>query len=110
MGHGDNAVLIFFVQVMLLIIFGRVLGELMQRIKQPAVMGQLLAGIILGPSIFGSIWPQAHEVIFPAHSSSRDMLKAVSQAMDLGPVRLLLKGGGRRGLVTQTWDRCPWEG
>src|SRR5690242_772554 len=90
MGHGDNAVLIFFVQVMLLIIFGRVLGELMQRIKQPAVMGQLLAGIILGPSIFGSIWPQAHEVIFPAHSSSRDMLKAVSE---LGVLMLLLVTG-----------------
>jgi cyclic pyranopterin phosphate synthase len=39
-----------------------------------------------------------------------DMLKAVSQAMDLGPVRLLLKEGGRRGLVTRAWDRCPWEG
>ena len=39
-----------------------------------------------------------------------DMLKAVSQSMDLGPVRLLLKEGGRRGLVTRAWDRCPWEG
>ena len=39
-----------------------------------------------------------------------DMLKAVSHSMDLGPVRLLLKEGGRRGLVTRAWDRCPWEG
>ena len=39
-----------------------------------------------------------------------DMLKAVSQAMDVGPVRLLLKEGGRRGLVTQAWSGCPWEG
>ena len=39
-----------------------------------------------------------------------DMLKAVSQAMDLGPVRLLLKEGGRRGAVTRAWDRCPWRG
>ena len=38
-----------------------------------------------------------------------DMLKAVSQAMDIGPVRLLLKEGGRRGVVTRAWDRCPWE-
>ena len=38
-----------------------------------------------------------------------DMLKAVSQAMDLGPVRLLLKEGGRRGAVTRAWDQCPWE-
>ncbi|HXC17212.1 MAG TPA: cyclic pyranopterin monophosphate synthase MoaC [Holophagaceae bacterium] len=39
-----------------------------------------------------------------------DMLKAVSQAMDVGPVRLLLKEGGRRGLVTRPWTGCPWEG
>ena len=38
-----------------------------------------------------------------------DMLKAVSQAMDLGPVRLLLKEGGRRGAVTRPWEGCPWE-
>ncbi|MBS1767875.1 MAG: cyclic pyranopterin monophosphate synthase MoaC [Acidobacteria bacterium] len=37
-----------------------------------------------------------------------DMLKAVSHAMDIGPVRLLLKEGGRRGLVTRPWDGCPW--
>lgn len=39
-----------------------------------------------------------------------DMLKAVSQAMDLGPVRLLLKEGGRRGAVTRPWAGCPWKG
>ena len=38
-----------------------------------------------------------------------DMLKAVSQAMDIGPVRLLLKEGGRRGFVTRSWHGCPWE-
>ena len=38
-----------------------------------------------------------------------DMLKAVSHRMELGPVRLLLKEGGRRGLVIQPWDACPWK-
>jgi molybdenum cofactor biosynthesis enzyme len=37
------------------------------------------------------------------------MLKAVSHEMELGPVRLLLKEGGRRGLVTQAWADCPWK-
>ena len=36
-------------QVLLLIVVGRLLGEAMQRIGQPAVMGQLIAGILLGP-------------------------------------------------------------
>jgi len=38
-----------------------------------------------------------------------DMLKAVSHRMELGPVRLLLKEGGRRGLVTQPWEDSPWK-
>ena len=38
-----------------------------------------------------------------------DMLKAVSHRMEIGPVRLLLKEGGRRGLVVQPWDECPWK-
>jgi len=38
-----------------------------------------------------------------------DMLKAVSHRMEIGPVRLLLKEGGRRGLVSQPWEECPWK-
>jgi len=37
-----------------------------------------------------------------------DMLKAVSHAMTLGPVQLLLKEGGRRGRVAEPWPTCPW--
>jgi len=88
--HGNNAVLFFFAQVALLIVIGRLLGELMQRIKQPAVMGQLLAGIILGPSVFGTLWPEAHALIFPTLASQRQMLSAVSE---LGVLMLLLVTG-----------------
>jgi cyclic pyranopterin phosphate synthase len=38
-----------------------------------------------------------------------DMLKAVSHRMELGPVRLLSKEGGRRGQVSQPWEECPWK-
>lgn len=37
-----------------------------------------------------------------------DMLKAAGQDMTLGPVRLLLKEGGRRGTVTGSLQGCPW--
>jgi hypothetical protein len=43
---------LFIGQIVLLLLVGRLLGEFMQRIGQPAVMGQLLAGILLGPSVF----------------------------------------------------------
>jgi Kef-type K+ transport system membrane component KefB/nucleotide-binding universal stress UspA family protein len=89
-GHGDNAVLIFFAQVGLLVVLGRLLGDGMQRIGQPAVMGQLVAGIILGPSVFGTLWPSAHAVLFPTQTSQRQMLSAVSE---LGVLMLLLVTG-----------------
>ena len=38
-----------------------------------------------------------------------DMLKAVSHEMVLGPVRLLKKEGGRRGLVSWSWPDSPWS-
>src|SRR5690242_3732058 len=46
-------------QVVLLLVVGRLLGEVMQRLGQPALMGQLLAGLVLGPSLFGWLWPAA---------------------------------------------------
>ncbi|BDU75215.1 cyclic pyranopterin monophosphate synthase MoaC [Mesoterricola sediminis] len=38
-----------------------------------------------------------------------DMLKAVSHRMEVGPVRLLLKEGGRRGRIQEAWEDCPWQ-
>ena len=46
---------VFIAQIVLLLLIGRLLGEAMQRIGQPAVIDQLVAGIILGPSVFGMI-------------------------------------------------------
>src|SRR5215472_3913353 len=66
------------------------MGELMQRIGQPAVMGQLIAGIALGPSILGAAWPGLQQSLFPAHADQEAMLSAVAQ---LGILLLLLLTG-----------------
>ena len=59
--------LLFVAQLVVLILVGSLLGEAMQRIGQPAVMGQLIAGILLGPSCFGaSAAGLAAAMIFPA--------------------------------------------
>src|SRR5438445_13190184 len=88
MGHpSDTTTLIFIIQLGLLMVVGRLMGELMQRVRQPAVMGQLIAGVFLGPSVLGAAWPTAYHAIFP---QQREMLKAVSE---LGIVMLLLMTG-----------------
>lgn len=43
----------------------RAVGWLISRIGQPRVHGQILAGILLGPSLLGAIWPEALEFLFP---------------------------------------------
>jgi Kef-type K+ transport system membrane component KefB/nucleotide-binding universal stress UspA family protein len=40
------------------------MGELMRRLNQPPVLGELLAGILLGPSLFGALWPEGFQAIF----------------------------------------------
>jgi len=46
-----------FISIVILLAGARILGELFRRIKQPALGGELLAGIILGPTIFGLVLP-----------------------------------------------------
>ena len=66
------------------------MGEAMQRIGQPAVMGQLIAGILLGPSVLGTLWPSAEQSLFPAGADQKAMIDAVAQ---LGILLLLLLTG-----------------
>ena len=62
----------------------------MQRIGQPAVMGQLIAGMVLGPSVLGALWPDLQHAIFPKNAEQKSMIDAVSQ---LGILMLLLLTG-----------------
>ena len=54
---------IFVGQVIVLMLVGRLLGELMLRLRQPAVMGQLVAGLLLGPSLFGWLAPDLQHAL-----------------------------------------------
>src|SRR5712692_6799847 len=81
---------IFLSEIIVLLVCGRLLGEAMQRIGQPAVMGQLIAGILLGPSVLGALWPDIQQSLFPQSREQQSMIDAVSQ---LGILMLLLLTG-----------------
>ncbi len=89
-GPAEHTIPIFFIEIVLMLVVGRILGELMQRIGQPAVMGQLIAGIVLGPSIFGHFLPTAYQSVFPDSPVQKKMIDAISQ---LGILLLLLLTG-----------------
>jgi hypothetical protein len=81
---------LFITQIVLLLLIGRVLGEVMQRAGQSGVMGQLLAGIILSPSVFGALWPGAQHAVFAGGREQKAMIEAISS---LGILMLLLLTG-----------------
>ena len=63
--------LLFVTELMLLMLVGRLLGEAMLRLRQPAVMGQLIAGLLLGPSVLGALFPAVQHALFPPPPSRR---------------------------------------
>ncbi len=88
--HKGPSEFVFIAQLALLMLVGRLLGELMIRFKQPGVMGQLIAGLVLGPSLLGALLPEWQHAIFPAAKEQKAMLDAVSQ---FGVLMLLLLTG-----------------
>jgi Kef-type K+ transport system membrane component KefB len=44
---------------------GQVLGRLFRRLGQPPVIGEVLAGILLGPSLLGHVWPEGYAYLLP---------------------------------------------
>ncbi len=89
-GSADHLVTIFIIELLLILLIGRLLGEVMVRVRQPSVMGYLIAGILLGPSVFGALWPAGYQTIFPRLQAQQEMIQAVSQ---LGILLLLLLTG-----------------
>src|SRR5215216_192253 len=59
-----SEVLHFLIIVSVILLFARVLGELCRKFKQPAIIGEILAGIILGPSALASVFPNLFNEIF----------------------------------------------
>ncbi len=92
----DHTTAIFAAELILLLFFGRLIGELMTRIGQPAIFGQLLAGVLLGPSVFGLLLPDLRAIVFPNTPALKSMIDAVSQ---IGILLLLLLTGMETNLA-----------
>lgn len=72
----NHDLLVLWTQLAALLLAARVLGALANRIGQPAVAGELAAGLLLGPSVFGHVWPHGFSWVFP-HSGTSQSLQAV---------------------------------
>lgn len=80
----------FLAAIVVILLASRLLGEVAQRLGQPPVIGQLLAGILLGPSVLGLLWPDAQHALFPHDAAPKAALDGVG---DFGVLLLLLLTG-----------------
>jgi Kef-type K+ transport system membrane component KefB len=82
----DFALLLF--QLFALLSLGLALGEFFRRLRQPTVIGEILAGVLLGPSVLGVLAPGTFSALFPGPQT-----QLLGSLAWLGSVFLLLVAG-----------------
>ena len=80
----------FILSIGTMLLSAKVLGEIFDKLKQPAVIGEILAGIILGPSILGSFLPEIYNWLF---ASNNEIKIAVDGITTISVILLLLVSG-----------------
>lgn len=85
-----HQIFLFLLQFAVLLAAARLLGELMKRYDQPPVFGELLAGVLLGPSFLGWMFPALFSFLFPLDLQQYHFLELLSW---LGMLFLLLFTG-----------------
>ncbi len=86
----ETQVLRFLIQFTLLFVLARALADVMKRLGQATVIGEIVAGIILGQTILGHFAPGLHSLIFPGDPMQDHLLEAGSW---LGVILLLVHAG-----------------
>ncbi len=66
----QQEIMSLLIQLSVMLAMGRAFAELARKLKQPAVVGEIIAGILLGPTILGTISPDGFHSLFPPGSSS----------------------------------------
>jgi K+:H+ antiporter len=75
-------------QLIVILATARVCGWVLRFVGQPAVIGEMIAGLLLGPVVFGALFPQLHAELFPKAS-----LEGLSSLSTLGLVMFMFVVG-----------------
>lgn len=86
----ESHIELFLLQLLLLLAVARTLGAACQHVRIPALAGELLTGILLGPTILGRVSPELQQALFPMEAVQVTMLDTVAW---LGVFFLLLSVG-----------------
>ncbi len=74
----SHNIIVLFLSLGVLLCVAHVLGELAQRLRQPSVLGELIAGVLLGPTVLGSIAPGLSGFLFPLQGANAIALDAIA--------------------------------
>lgn len=91
--HPGSPLGLFLLQLLVLLLVAKGLGRLVRWLGQPAVIGEMAAGLMMGPLLLGSLLPQLHGALFPP--ASLGPLSLISQ---LGVLMFLLVAGAELDL------------
>ncbi|MGA2846748.1 MAG: cation:proton antiporter [Candidatus Acidiferrales bacterium] len=86
----QHEVMTMFLALAVLLGTAKLAGELMQKLGQPSVLGEILAGILLGPTLLGHFRPQIYAALFPSTGAMPVVLETVTT---IGVVFFLLTAG-----------------
>jgi Kef-type K+ transport system membrane component KefB len=90
LGHHDLIILLLAISTML--ILSRIVAELGKRFKLPVVMGELIVGIALGPTILGTLYPEIYDYLFPLATNEK-VGYALDGIFSLSVIMLLFVAG-----------------
>ncbi len=86
----EHHLLIFLLQVLVLLTLARSVGELLRRWGHAPIVGEILVGVLLGPTLLGRAAPELQQLLFPEDPVQQGMLAVVSW---FGMLFLLLETG-----------------
>jgi Kef-type K+ transport system membrane component KefB len=69
---------LFLIQIMVMLSIARILGGFAKQLHQPAVLGEILGGIILGPTVFGALAPALQAAVFQPSGDSSHLLNSLA--------------------------------
>src|SRR5262245_3276094 len=103
----EHQLLLLWVQLLVLVLAARGLGGLARRLGQPSVIGELAAGVLLGPSVIGAIAPAAWEWLFPNDAVHAGVMSGIGW---IGVFFLLVLAGFETdlGLVRRLGRAAAW--
>lgn len=90
MNLSQSDITFFILSIAIMLFFARLFGELFRKIKQPVVIGEIVAGVILGPTVIGYFFPDLFNTIF---NSSQLVKITIDGFVEIAIIMLMLVTG-----------------